>query len=257
MAIEIAGLADIVRAHGRRQPDVVAIVYEGRITTYGALDRAASRVANALIAEGVRPQARVAHLDKSNDLFFELLFGVAKANAVIVSVNWRLAPPELLHIINDAEAEILIVGEEYFPVIAKIRDELKTVRKVVAFGRHAEWESFTAWRDRQSATDPNLPTKPTDTAVQFYTSGTTGAAQGRRADQPQLLGDDAALDNGCWRQACPTSSACRCFISAARAGASPACSRAPPTMSCASSCRRRSSRPSSASGCRSCCWCRR
>src|SRR5690242_8401199 len=196
MAIEIAGLADIVRAHGRRQPDVVAIVYEGRITTYGALDRAASRVANALIAEGVRPQARVAHLDKSNDLFFELLFGVAKANAVIVSVNWRLAPPELLHIINDAEAEILIVGEEYFPVIAKIRDELKTVRKVVAFGRHAEWESFTAWRDRQSATDPNLPTKPTDTAVQFYTSGTTGAAQGRRADQPQLLGDDAALDQG-------------------------------------------------------------
>ena len=178
MAIEIAGLADIVRAHGRRQPDVAAIVYEGRITTYGALDRAASRVANALIAEGVRPQARVAHLDKSNDLFFELLFGVAKANAVIVSVNWRLAPPELLHIINDAEAEILIVGEEYFPVIAKIRDELKTVRKVVAFGRHAEWESFTAWRDRQSATDPNLPTKPTDTAVQFYTSGTTGLPKG-------------------------------------------------------------------------------
>ena len=178
MAIEIAGLADIVRAHGRRQPDVVAIVYEGRITTYGALDRAASRVANALIAEGVRPQARVAHLDKSNDLFFELLFGVAKANAVIVSVNWRLAPPELLHVINDAEAEILIVGEEYFPVIAKIRDELKTVRKVVAFGRHAEWESFTAWRDRQSATDPNLPTKPTDTAVQFYTSGTTGLPKG-------------------------------------------------------------------------------
>ena len=178
MAIEIAGLADIVRAHGRRQPDVAAIVYEGRITTYGALDQAASRVANALIAEGVPPQGRVAHLDKSNDLFFELLFGVAKANAVIVSVNWRLAPPELLHIINDAEAEILIVGEEYFPVIAKIRDELKTVRKVVAFGRHAEWESFTAWRDRQSATDPNLPTKPTDTAVQFYTSGTTGLPKG-------------------------------------------------------------------------------
>jgi len=178
MAIEIAGLADIVRTHGRQQPDVAAIVYEGRITTYGALDRAASRVANALIAEGVRPQARVAHLDKSNDQFFELLFGVAKANAVIVSVNWRLAPPEVLHIINDAEAEILVVGDEYFPVIEKIRDELKTVRKVVAFGRHAEWESFTAWRDRQPATDPNLPTKPTDTAVQFYTSGTTGLPKG-------------------------------------------------------------------------------
>ena len=59
-------------------------------------------MANGLIAEGIRPQARVAHLDKSSDIFFELLFGAAKANAVMVSVNWRLAPPEVLHIINDA-----------------------------------------------------------------------------------------------------------------------------------------------------------
>src|SRR5689334_19417931 len=115
MAIEIAGLADIVRRHAARQPDAPAIVYDGRATSYAALNRAASRVANALIAEAIGPQARVAHVDKSSDRFFELLFGVAKANAVMVSVNWRLAPPEVLHIINDAEAEILFVGEEYFP----------------------------------------------------------------------------------------------------------------------------------------------
>src|SRR4051812_46565008 len=178
MAIEIAGLADIVRIHGARQPDSPAIVHEGRTTTYRALDGAASQAANALIADGVRPQARVAHLDKSNDLFFELLFGVAKANAVMVSVNWRLAPPEVLHIVNDAEAEILVVGEEYFPVIEKIRGELKTVRKVIAFGRHAGWESFEAWRDARPDTDPRLPTRPGDTAVQFYTSGTTGLPKG-------------------------------------------------------------------------------
>ena len=178
MAIESAGLADIVRRHGAQQPDAPAIVYEGRKTTYAHLDRAASQVANALIANGIKPQTRVAHLDKSSDLFFELLFGVAKANAVMVSVNWRLAPPEVLHIINDAEAEMLFVGEEYFPVIEKIRGELKTVQKVVAFGRHPEWESFEAWRDRKPATDPHLPTRPTDTAVQFYTSGTTGLPKG-------------------------------------------------------------------------------
>src|SRR5262245_21382392 len=116
MAIEISGLADIVRIHAARQPDAAAIVFEGRTTSYAALDRAASQVANALIAEGIRPQASVAHLDKSSDLFFELMFGVAKANAVMVSVNWRLAPPEVLNIVNDAEAEILFVGEEYFPM---------------------------------------------------------------------------------------------------------------------------------------------
>ena len=101
-----------MRIHAARQPDAAAIVFEGRTTTYRALDRVASHVANTLIAEGVRSPARVAHLDKSSDLFFELMFGAAKANAVMVSVNWRLAPSEMLHIVNDAQAETLFVGEE-------------------------------------------------------------------------------------------------------------------------------------------------
>src|SRR4030095_12970972 len=120
--------------HGSERPAAIALVHADRATSYASLDRAASRVAQGLIAEGIKPQARVAHLDKSSDIFFELLFGTAKAGAVIVSVNWRLAAPEVLHILNDAEAEILFVGEEFFPVIDKIRDELKTVRKIVAFG---------------------------------------------------------------------------------------------------------------------------
>ena len=179
MSIKITGLADIVRQHAAERPDAAALVHAGTKTTYSQLDRAASRVANSLIAEGIKPQVRIAHLDKSSDIFFELLFGVAKANAVMVSVNWRLAAPEVLHIVNDAKAEILFVGEEFFPVVEKIRDELKTVRKIVAFGaRHPAWESFDTWRDRHPDTDPHLPAKPTDTAVQFYTSGTTGLPKG-------------------------------------------------------------------------------
>jgi len=178
MGLKIACLADIVRGHGRAMPEAPAIVYRGRTTSYAALDRSSSKVANALIAEGIRPQTRVAHLDKSSDAFFELMFGVAKAGAVMVSVNWRLAAPEIQHIVNDAEAEILFVGEEYFPVIDKIRGELTTVAKIVAFGRHPEWESFDSWRDRQPASDPHLPTRRSDTAVQFYTSGTTGLPKG-------------------------------------------------------------------------------
>jgi long-chain acyl-CoA synthetase len=179
MSVEMAGLADIVRQHAVKRPDTAALVHAGRTTSYAELDRAASRVANGLIAEGIKPQARVAHLDKSSDIFFELPFGTAKANAVMVSVNWRLAPPEVLHILNDAQAEILFVGEEFFPVIEKIRDKLKTVAKIVAFGgRHGTWTWFAEWRDRQSAADPHLAVRSGDTAVQFYTSGTTGLPKG-------------------------------------------------------------------------------
>jgi acyl-CoA synthetase (AMP-forming)/AMP-acid ligase II len=179
MGLEMLGLADIVRAHAADRPDAAALVHEGRTTSYAALDRAASRVAQGLVAEGIGPGARVAHLDKSSDLYFPLLFGVAKAGGVMVSVNWRLAPPEVQHIVNDAEAEILFVGEGFFPVIDKIAAGLRTVRKIVALdGAHAGWESFDSWRDRHPPKDPLLPAKPSDTAVQFYTSGTTGLPKG-------------------------------------------------------------------------------
>ena len=58
--LEMVGLADITRAHAAQRPDVAALVYEGRTTTYGALDEASSRVANGLIAEGIKPGTRVA-----------------------------------------------------------------------------------------------------------------------------------------------------------------------------------------------------
>ena len=45
-------------------------------------------------------------------------------------------------------------------------------------GRHGAWTSFAEWRDRQSAADPHLPVRSGDTAVQFYTSGTTGLPKG-------------------------------------------------------------------------------
>ena len=184
----IGAIADITRHHAAVRPEAPAMIFEGRTTSYGLLDRRASRIANALIADGVRPQARVAQLDKNSDLFFELFFGTTKANAVLVSVNWRLAPPEIAYIVNDAEAEILFVGEEFFPAVEKIRDQLKTVRKIVVLnGRHPQWQDFAAWRDAQPDTDPMPPVAESDVAIQLYTSGTTGHPKGAQITNHNFL----------------------------------------------------------------------
>src|SRR5258708_8542403 len=102
MRIEMTGLADIVRQHASQRPDTAAIVHAGRTTTYAELDRASNQVANGLLAEGITPQARVPHLDKSTDIFFELLLGAAKPNSWMVSCNWRLGHPATLTILNHA-----------------------------------------------------------------------------------------------------------------------------------------------------------
>jgi acyl-CoA synthetase (AMP-forming)/AMP-acid ligase II len=197
-------LADIARHHARVRPDRIALTFEGRGTTFADLDRRASRVANGLRADGLEPGARIALLDKNSDAFFEILFGAAKAGMVLVAVNWRLAPPEVAYVVNDARAEILFVGRDFFRLVEKIRDELTTVQTVVALdAEHASWEPYAAWRDRRPEADPGLPLDPDDTAIQMYTSGTTGHPKGAELTHANLLAllPAATRELGTWDDA--------------------------------------------------------
>src|SRR5262245_39785837 len=136
----IQSIADIIRVHGAERPDDPVLEYEGRSITFGELDRRSSQVAQALRAVGVGNQDRVAFIDKNGPEFFEVTFGLAKLNAVNVSVNWRLAPNEMADIINDAHASVVVVGADFVPHIEKVEDELPGVSTIVAIGGHARWQ---------------------------------------------------------------------------------------------------------------------
>jgi long-chain acyl-CoA synthetase len=190
MAIQgaLSDLCELSRYHAAVRGERVAMTFEGRETTFGQLDRRASRVANGLRATCTIAQARVAVLDKNTDHFFELLFGAAKARDVLVPVNWRLAPAEMAYIVNDAQAEILFVGEEYVGIVEQLRPELHTVKQIVALaGGHPEWETYVTWRDGQTSADPHLETPGTDVVLQLYSSGTTGHPKGAQLTHDGLM----------------------------------------------------------------------
>src|SRR5262245_59340394 len=120
-------LPELIRWRARVTPDIPAVWFDGSQITYRQLDARSSRVANALIERGVRPGNRVCVLDQNHDRFIELMFGVAKAGAVYVPVNWRLAAPEVSYVVNDSEAKLLFVGGNFCQTIEDIEDELRTV----------------------------------------------------------------------------------------------------------------------------------
>jgi acyl-CoA synthetase (AMP-forming)/AMP-acid ligase II len=176
---QIRTVADIPRLHARERPRALAQIFEERETTYADFDRHTSRVANALRDDGVATQARIGFLGKNSDYYFELLFGACKANAVVVGVNWRLAPPEIEYILNDARCEMLFVGAEYYATAAALRSRCPTVKAVVAMDEpHLDWPTFAAWRDAAAESDPLVAIAPDDDVIQLYTSGTTGHPKG-------------------------------------------------------------------------------
>jgi long-chain acyl-CoA synthetase len=184
----VATVGDITRHHAKTRPERTAVHFERRRITFAELDRRTNQVANALITEGVGPQARIAILSKNCPAFFELWFGAAKADVVLVPVNFRLAPVEVAYVVEDAGAEILFVGADFYPVVEKAVQELKSVRRIIALdGAHASWTAYSDWLAAQPATDRTMQIAPAHCAIQMYTSGTTGHPKGAQLSHAGLL----------------------------------------------------------------------
>jgi len=175
--MSLNALVDVIRSRVATAPGDRAVTHTGSSQTFAELDRRSSQVANALIAAGVGPQDRVAYLDKNVPAYFEVAFGALKANAVLVGVNWRLAAPEVAHILDDAGAKVVFVGGEFADVVAKVEGDLPALTTIVA-NDGDRFEPLDAWIADHPDTDPQLPTTGTDVATQLYTSGTTGHPKG-------------------------------------------------------------------------------
>ena len=119
--------AEIIRKWGSEAPGEAAMVFDGAITTWRQLDERSSRLANAFAAAGVGEQERVVFIDKNGTTYFEVTFGLAKLNAVMVAANWRLAPPELAYTINDSQAKVVVVGPDFVPLVEQITDRKSVV----------------------------------------------------------------------------------------------------------------------------------
>jgi long-chain acyl-CoA synthetase len=171
-------IADIVRIHGREQPESPALRTDGEAASYSQLDQRSNQVAVAMQRSGIASQDRVAFLGKSTPAYFEFLFGAAKVNAVSVPVNWRLATREITEILTDSETKLLLVTDEFGDVAAEIRDEIPTLQEVVSLAADERHSSYASWIAGPDAGDPVVRFDDGDIAIQLYTSGTTGRAKG-------------------------------------------------------------------------------
>lgn len=181
-------LTEVVNAQAALRGNDIVFEFEDRLTSFAQLDVHTNQIANGLIALGVKPNERVAYLGKNSDIFFELLLGAMKANAVMAPVNWRLAGPEVAYIVEDCKAAVLFVGPEFIDQVRGIKAQIPSVRHIMTTeGGAPEWIDVPAWRDRQSEDKPPVTVTSKDIAIQLYTSGTTGRPKGAMLSHANFL----------------------------------------------------------------------
>ena len=178
-------IPEILARNARMYGDGIALIErepaknKRAVLTWKGFDDMANRVANALIAKGVKKGDKVIHLMVNCLEWLPIYFGILRAGALAAPLNFRFTANDIRYCAEITEAKAMVFGEEFVDRINTINDDLVTIRDNVFIGpgdkKPAYAEAFKTFLDTGSTDNPDIPIDLMDEAALYFTSGTTGA----------------------------------------------------------------------------------
>lgn len=177
LALNATVLIDVLQHHARHTPEAPALRFEGRRFTYARLARRTERAAARLChAWGVRSGDRVAYLGFNHVDQITLLFALARLGAMLVPLNYRLAPAEWQAVLRDCS-----------PVVVLHDGAWAEAAQALAQGGDLPCHSLDALISGWAEGDVPSLGQPHSPVLLVYTSGTTGLPKGAVHTQANLL----------------------------------------------------------------------
>ena len=179
-------ISDILRYGQEVHGDSTVVTVEAgghRSATFNEVAARAEKLAKALQRLGVREGDRVGTFCWNNQGHLEAYLAIPCMGAVLHTLNIRLPAEQLAYVINHAEDRVIIVDASLIPLLAAVRDELKTVETIIvagegdtsALGETLSYERLLA-AEEPGFVWPELDER--SAAAMCYTSGTTGNPKG-------------------------------------------------------------------------------
>jgi acyl-CoA synthetase (AMP-forming)/AMP-acid ligase II len=177
-------IPEILARNARMYGDKIALIERDpaknkrAAITWQEFDNMASRVANALIARGVKKGDKVIHLMVNCLEWLPIYFGILRAGAMAAPLNFRFTSDEIRYCAEIAGARIMVFGEEFVDRMNTVHDHLPSIRDYVFVGRGdirpPYADSLKTFLDTGSTKNPDMPIGLMDEAALYFTSGTTG-----------------------------------------------------------------------------------
>jgi fatty-acyl-CoA synthase len=181
---------------GLSQAPEQEIVYGDRKRlTYREFGERVGRLASALAGLGVTAGQTIGVMDWDSHRYLECFFAIPMMGAVLHTINVRLSPEQILHTINHAADDMILVNAEFLPVLEGIWDRVDPGKQLVLLndtGKAPETELALAGEYEvllsHASPDYAFPELDENTqATTFYTTGTTGLPKGVYFSHRQLV----------------------------------------------------------------------
>jgi long-chain acyl-CoA synthetase len=170
----------------RRCPERACIIFRDQIWNYAQAAAVTDFIAHSLRLMGIHKGERVGLFLPNCPEFLLAYFAVLKAGGAVVATNPLYTPPEIIHQVNDAGIETMIVHEGLYGRIQAAQPET-SIKRIIVTGRIQPKEGDLRFDDLsaektqgqlvelsafKSQLGPDVP------ALLQYTGGTTGTARG-------------------------------------------------------------------------------
>lgn len=187
-------LATVWESVADAMPEHTVLVHGATRRTWRELDTRAARVAGALHAAGLRPDAKVAQYLYNGNEYLEILCGAFKARTVPVNVNYRYLEDELAYLLDNSDAEALFFHGSLAGRVAKVLDRSPGLKLLVQIDDGApHLEQALRYEDLLASAEPmERIARSGDDLYFLYTGGTTGmpkAVMWRNEDLFGVLGE--------------------------------------------------------------------
>ena len=147
-----------------------------RESTWHVFNEKANRFANLLISRGIKKGDKVAILLMNCLEWLPIYFGILKAGALAVPLNFRYAADEIKYCVELAEVDVLVFGPEFTGRVEEIVDEIDEKRILFYVG--GDCPTFAEDYDKLAANcpsySPDIKLTDDDYAAIYFSSGTTG-----------------------------------------------------------------------------------
>lgn len=181
-----------------------AVIHNGKIVTYAALNERACRLANALLALGLKKGDRVAIHSRNCAQLVEIECALYMAGLTKAALNPRYTATEVSDVMADCTPAVLIAGEG-FTSNTLSTPGFASVRTLVSLaGDRPGYLDYEALLASASSVAPAVDIDPGDIAVLHFSSGSTGKIKAamqtfgnRRASLRKfLIGADVRVGHG-------------------------------------------------------------